>query len=176
MATDIVVLGVGGQGVMTLARWLGEAALAKGLDVRIAEIHGMSQRGGSVEVHVRIGPKVYAPLVEEGGADLVAALEAIEALRGYRYLKPGGLLVVNMRVIQPPGGQLDLGQIVEAIKNSGVRNYFVPSFQIATELGSPLYENTVMLGFISKVLELPPPPGLDGKNKEAYMRGRSLVV
>ena len=84
MATSIVIVGVGGQGALTLARWIGEAALAEGYDVRIAEIHGMSQRGGSVEVHVRFGTEVYAPIVEEGGADLVIALEAVEALRGFR--------------------------------------------------------------------------------------------
>jgi indolepyruvate ferredoxin oxidoreductase beta subunit len=99
MATSIVIVGVGGQGALTLARWIGEAALAEGYDVRIAEIHGMSQRGGSVEVHVRFGREVYAPIVEEAGADLVIALEAVEALRGFRYLKPGGVLVINKRVI-----------------------------------------------------------------------------
>ena len=99
MATSIVIVGVGGQGALTLARWIGEAALAEGYDVRIAEIHGMSQRGGSVEVHVRLGREVSAPIVEEAGADLVIALEAVEALRGFRNLKPSGVLVINKRVI-----------------------------------------------------------------------------
>jgi indolepyruvate ferredoxin oxidoreductase beta subunit len=99
MATSIVIVGVGGQGALTLARWIGEAALAEGYDVRIAEIHGMSQRGGSVEVHVRFGREVSAPIVEEAGADLVIALEAVEALRGFRNLKPSGVLVINKRVI-----------------------------------------------------------------------------
>ncbi len=107
MATSIVIVGVGGQGALTLARWIGEAALAEGYDVRIAEIHGMSQRGGSVEVHVRFGREVYAPIVVEAGADLVIALEAVEALRGFRYLKPGGVLVINKRVIQPPAGGMN---------------------------------------------------------------------
>lgn len=95
MATSIVVMGVGGQGVLTLARWIGEATLSKGYDLRIAEVHGMSQRYGSVEVHVRFGKVVYAPIVEEGGADYVVALEAVEALRACKYLKPGGILIVN---------------------------------------------------------------------------------
>jgi indolepyruvate ferredoxin oxidoreductase beta subunit len=99
MAISIVIVGVGGQGALTLARWIGEAALAEGYDVRIAEVHGMSQRGGSVEVHVRFGREVSAPIVEEAGADLVIALEAVEALRGFRNLKPSGVLVINKRVI-----------------------------------------------------------------------------
>jgi indolepyruvate ferredoxin oxidoreductase beta subunit len=99
MATSIVIVGVGGQGALTLARWIGEAALAEGYDVRIAEVHGISQRGGPVEVHVRFGREVSAPIVEEAGADLVIALEAVEALRGFRNLKPSGVLVINKRVI-----------------------------------------------------------------------------
>jgi indolepyruvate ferredoxin oxidoreductase beta subunit len=111
MATSIVIVGVGGQGVLTLARWIGEAALTKGYDVRIAEVRG----GGSVEVHVRFGKEVYAPVVEEDGADFVVALEAV---RAYRYLRPGAVLLVNKRVIQPPGRWYDLEELIKAIKKT----------------------------------------------------------
>ncbi|WP_333638992.1 indolepyruvate oxidoreductase subunit beta [Pyrobaculum aerophilum] len=171
MATSLVIVGVGGQGVLTLARWIGEAALAEGYDVRIAEVHGMSQRGGSVEVHVRYGKDIYAPIVEEGGADYVIALEALEALRAYKYLKRGGELIVNKRVIQPPGNWLEEEEIFKAILTSGVKSYIVPCFDIAIELGSPLYENAVMLGFFSQLAGLPMPPSLDERNREAFRRG-----
>ncbi|ACB39790.1 indolepyruvate oxidoreductase subunit beta [Pyrobaculum neutrophilum] len=173
MATSVVFVGVGGQGVVTLARWVGEAALSAGYDVRIAEIHGVSQRGGSVEVHLRFG-EVYAAVVEEGGADYVVALEALEALRAYRYLKEGGLLVVNRRVIQPPGRWFNVEEVVEAIKRSGARSCVVPCFDVALELGSPVYENAVMLGILARLLGLPQPPGLDGRNREAFQRGFNL--
>lgn len=175
METSIVIVGVGGQGVLTLARWLGEAAMAEGYDVRIAEVHGMSQRGGSVEVHVRIGREVYAPIVEEGGADFVIALEALEALRAYRYLKPNGILVVNKRIIQPPGKWYNLNDTLDAIRRSGIKTYIVPCYDIALELGSVLYENSVMLGFVSKLLGLSMPPSLDENNRKAFLRGMSLI-
>jgi indolepyruvate ferredoxin oxidoreductase beta subunit len=174
MATSIVIVGVGGQGALTLARWIGEAALAEGYDVRIAEIHGMSQRGGSVEVHVRFGREVYAPIVEEAGADLVIALEAVEALRGFRYLKPGGVLVINKRVIQLPGRWYELGEVVDAIRKSWPKTYIVPCYEAALGLVSALYENSVMLGFVSQLLGLPMPPSLDERNQAAFRKGMQL--
>lgn len=175
METSIVIVGVGGQGVLTLARWLGEAVLSAGYDVRVAEVHGLSQRGGSVEVHVRFGKEVYAPVVDEGEADVVVALEALEALRGLRYLRQGGVLVVNKRIIQPPGAWYDIGQVLDALKKSGVRHYVVPCYEEALKLGSPIYENSVMLGFISALLSLPAPPSLDEANKKAFQRGAALL-
>ncbi|MGC9129968.1 MAG: indolepyruvate oxidoreductase subunit beta [Pyrobaculum sp.] len=176
MATSIVVVGVGGQGVLTLARWIGEASLSEGYDVRIAEVHGMSQRGGSVEVHVRFGKVVYAPIVEEGGADYVVALEAVEALRAFRYLKPGGVLVVNKRVIQPPGRWISEEELLGSLQRSGVKTYIVPAADVARELGSVVYENAVLLGFLSQLLGLPMPPSLDDRNREAFRRGARLFV
>jgi indolepyruvate ferredoxin oxidoreductase beta subunit len=171
METSIVIVGVGGQGVLMLARWIGEAALAEGYDVRIAEVHGMSQRGGSVEVHVRFGKEVYAPIVEEDGADFVVALEAVGA---YRYLRPGAVLLVNKRVVQPPGRWYDLEELIEAIKNSWPRSYVVPCYDAALELGSALYENSVMLGFLSQFLGLPMPSSLDERNQAALRKGMQL--
>lgn len=171
VATSVVLVGVGGQGVLTLARWLGEAALYEGYDVRIAEVHGMSQRGGAVEVHVRYGTEVYSPTVEEGGADVVAALEALEALRGLRYLKDGGVLVVNKRLIPPQAAAPSLEEVLNALENSGVKVFIIPAFDTALRLGSPLYENSVMLGFLCALLGLPMPPSLDDRNREAFRQG-----
>lgn len=176
MVTSIVIVGVGGQGVMTLARWIGRAALAAGYDVKIAEVHGLSQRGGSVEVHVRFGERVYGPVVPEADADYVAALEALEALRAFKYIKDKTLLVVNKRIIQIPGRYMDPEQVYAALLSyKGTR--LIPAFDIAVKLGDPIYENSVFLGFLTKIL------GLDGyvdwldeRNSRAFEEGRKLAV
>ncbi len=176
MVTSIVVVGVGGQGVMTLARWIGRAALAAGYDVKIAEVHGLSQRGGSVEVHVRFGERVYGPIVSEGDADYVAALEALEALRAFRYLKEGALLVVNKRVIQVPGRYMDPEQIYAAL-SSYKNSRLIPAFNIAVKLGDVVYENAVLLGYLTKILGLDAyVDWLDERNKKAFEEGRRLAV
>ncbi|MEM0369880.1 MAG: indolepyruvate oxidoreductase subunit beta [Pyrobaculum sp.] len=174
VVTNIVIVGVGGQGVLTLAKWIGEAALVEGFDVRIAEVHGMSQRGGSVEVHVRYGSEIYSPIVEEGDADVVIALEALEALRGLRYVKHDGVLVINRRLIPLPNVRLSLDEVIKTIEKSGARYLVIPAFEIALKLGSPIYENSVTLGFVCALLGLPMPPGLDDKNQTAFRTGVSI--
>ncbi|MEL9991677.1 MAG: indolepyruvate oxidoreductase subunit beta [Thermoproteus sp.] len=175
MVTSIVIVGVGGQGVMTLARWLGRAAVAAGYDVKIAEVHGLSQRGGSVEVHVRIGERVYAPVVSEGDADYVVAMEAIEALRAFRYLKEEALFVVNKRIIQVPGKYVDPEQVYRALAvHKGLR--LVPAFELALKIGDPIYENSVLLGYVAKLLRLDGfVDWLDEKNLRAFEEGRRLA-
>ncbi|MBQ8406668.1 MAG: indolepyruvate oxidoreductase subunit beta, partial [Clostridia bacterium] len=101
MTTNILIAGVGGQGTILASRVLGKYALIKGLDCKMSEIHGMSQRGGSVATHVRIGEKVYSPVVAEGDADLILAFEKLEAARVKHFLKQDGLLVVNDEKILP---------------------------------------------------------------------------
>jgi Pyruvate:ferredoxin oxidoreductase and related 2-oxoacid:ferredoxin oxidoreductases, gamma subunit len=175
MVTSVVVVGVGGQGVMTLARWLGRAAAAAGYDVKIAEIHGLSQRGGSVEVHVRFGDRVYGPVVPEGDADYVAAMEAVEALRAFRYLREDTVLVVNRRVIQIPGRFLDPEQVYRALQTHRYLR-LVPAFDVAAKMGDPIYENSVLLGYLTRLL------GIDGRvdflderNRRAFDEGRRLA-
>ncbi len=175
MVTSIVVVGVGGQGVMTLARWIGRAALAAGYDVKIAEVHGLSQRGGSVEVHVRFGERVYGPVVSEADADYVAALEALEALRAFKYIKEGGVLVVNKRIIQIPGRYVDPEQVYAAL-SSYARTRFIPAFDIAVKLGDPIYENSVIFGFMARMLGLDGyVDWLDARNLKAFEEGRKLA-
>ena len=100
--TNILVVGIGGQGVMTAAEMLARAALAQGFDVKKTEVAGMAQRGGVVSSHVRFGPKVYSPQIEPGEADLLIGFEAAEALRWLPHLRPTGVAMVNTLRIAPP--------------------------------------------------------------------------
>ena len=99
--TSVLIVGVGGQGTLLASRLLGNAMQSQGYDVKVSEVHGMSQRGGSVVTYVRYGDKVYSPIIEEGGADIVLAFEQLEAARHLSYLKPGGTMVVNTQQIDP---------------------------------------------------------------------------
>src|SRR5690554_5057908 len=98
---NIILAGVGGQGILFAARVLGTAALKKGYDVKVSEVHGMAQRGGSVVSYVRIGSKVYAPVVEKGRCDLLVAFEELEGLRWLDHLRAGGRVILNRQRIDP---------------------------------------------------------------------------
>ncbi len=148
MRRGIVLSGVGGQGVLTLSRVLGEALLRRGYDVRIGEVHGLSQRGGSVVVFLRYGERVYAPTVAPGEGDMLIALEMIEAARRLSYLKPGGLVLANRLVLPPPmsGEPPSLEELEDGIRRAGVRLMVVDGSGIAERAGSPLALNMAMLG------------------------------
>lgn len=155
MVLNIVVVGVGGQGILSLSRMIGEAALAHGWDVRVAETHGLSQRGGSVIVHVRVGREVVAPTISEGEADLMLALELIEAARYAHYLRQGSFAVVNDKVIRPslPGTKVpkleDLKKTIEGVAE--VR--YISASKTAIEMGNPVGANMVVFGYFSKIAE-----------------------
>ena len=93
--TNVLIVGVGGQGVLLASEMLCQVAKVMGLDTKKSEVHGMSQRGGVVTSHVRFGKKVYSPLIEEGAADVILAFEVAEGLRWVHYLRPGGTIIVN---------------------------------------------------------------------------------
>ncbi len=116
---NIVVVGVGGQGLLTLLQILDEAALSEGYDFKSAEIHGLSQRGGSVEVHIRFGQKIYSPLVNQGGADLIISLEGQEALKGIHFSSKKTIFLVNEFLVPIPDRETlktkDISQILKRI-------------------------------------------------------------
>ncbi len=150
---DIVLTGVGGQGIITLATLIANAALEAGLDAVVAETHGLSQRGGTVIVHVRIGERVEAPLVPRGGADLLIALEPLEALRYIDYLKPNGVLLINKYLIPPPLPGIEVPsaeEVVEKIRGEvearGGRVVAVNATRKAVDLGDARVANTYLLG------------------------------
>jgi len=147
---NLIVVGVGGQGVLTLANVIAQAAVKSGVKVLVAETHGMSQRGGSVIVHVRLGD-VYSPLVPRGGADALVSLELIEASRYLTYVRRGGLVVAGSRILRPPLPGVRLpskDELVAYIRSSGVKFYEVDSVGLAKKAGSVRSENMVVLGAV----------------------------
>jgi indolepyruvate ferredoxin oxidoreductase beta subunit len=145
---NIIVAGVGGQGLITLSNTLGKAAINSGTKVLVAETHGLSQRGGSVEVHVRLG-NVYAPLIPIGGANILVGMELIEAARFLYYLKKGGIAVLNDRIIKPavPGVKEPArDDLLNYISAHAGTVYLVNALKIAEKAGSPLAQNMVVLG------------------------------
>ena len=151
---NIVVVGVGGQGLLTLTRILCTGAIARGYEVLAAETHGMSQRGGSVIVHVRIGKGILAPLIPEGGADYMLGLELLESIRYLRYCNRHTVALINDKLILPPLATLkytadDLKRYISSKVGKAI---FVPASNIALDLGVPQSANMVMLGAIAKLL------------------------
>lgn len=101
MSVNILIVGVGGQGTLLASKLLGAAYVRQGMDVKVSEVHGMSQRGGSVVTYVRAGEKVYSSLIEKGEADIILAFEQLEAARWLPFLKPGGIIIVNTQKMDP---------------------------------------------------------------------------
>jgi indolepyruvate ferredoxin oxidoreductase beta subunit len=150
---NILIAGVGGQGVLFISEVLGEAALEADLNVRVAEIHGMAQRGGSVICNVRLGDKVYSPTIVEGEAHLIIALEPIEALRHVQYANPKTFIIFNTNTIEPPGLYLtnqtypDVNSIIDTLRRVSKKMVPLDALQLAKKAGNPATQNTVMLGF-----------------------------
>ena len=154
--TNIMVVGIGGQGVMTAAEILADAALRLGHDVKKTEVAGMAQRGGVVTSQVRFGEKVLSPVIVEGQADVLLSFEAAEALRWQHWLKPGGVLLVNDNELPPPVVNLGLFEYPEqAIDRLQAPDRPLSAFNataIAKDLGNIKLVNTVMLGAVSDAL------------------------
>ncbi len=146
---NIIVSGVGGQGLITLGNVLGTAAILKGIKAFISEVHGLAQRGGSVIVHIRIG-NPNSPLVPENGADVILALEVLEALRAINiYANLNTLIIINKRLIRPAIPELKLlplEEYISHIKKLGLRVIEVSALDLASKAGNILSENMVMIG------------------------------
>ena len=156
MRLSMYLAGVGGQGLITFATVLGNAALRAGYKALIAETHGLSQRGGSVDVHVRIGD-VDAPLIPRNGADVIVAFEILEALRAVNYANENTTFIVNRRLIRPPATKQRIPSIeeLENMLRSSIKNvYFINAYEDAVKLGNVIYENMVMLGALYSIMNL----------------------
>lgn len=157
---NILVVGIGGQGVMTASEILSEAAISQGFDAKKTEVAGMSQRGGVVSSHVRFGPKVFSPEIAQGEADILVGFEAAEAMRWCHYLRPDGVAMVNRLHLEPPVVSLGLYPYpknpVEEIRKQGVHIHHFDAGAIARELGDLRLVNTIMMGAISENLPFPP--------------------
>lgn len=155
---SILLVGVGGQGTILASKILSEALVKKGYDVKMSEIHGMSQRGGSVSTHVRFGEKVYSPIVPKGGADLLVAFEKVEAARWLDYLKKDGTLIVNDHEIYSLPVLIGVAEYPSDVNNTlskAVHNTkIVDAMKIASELGNVKVQNIVLLGALVKAMKL----------------------
>ena len=155
MSKNIIICGVGGQGTVLAAKVLSQAAIANGERVLSAETIGMAQRGGSVVSHVRIGEDIFSPLVPQGQADVLIAFEAAEAVRNIAYLKQGGTVIVNKKVVQPvtaslSGKAFDENEMVDYLKKVAATVVAVDTDEACRELGSSKVVNMVLLGAASK--------------------------
>jgi indolepyruvate ferredoxin oxidoreductase beta subunit len=191
--TNVLVVGVGGQGVLMISKVLAQVCACRGLEVKQSEVHGMAKRGGVVFSHVRFGHRVWSPTIPKGEADVVVALEWAEGLRWLPYLRPErGIFLADTRRIVPPFACRDrrLGArttyptpVVEEVRGKLAQSIVLDALSAAEELGNPRVANTVLLGALSTVLDLPveewhaaidasvPPSTLD-VNRTAFERGR----
>ncbi|MEO0275281.1 MAG: indolepyruvate oxidoreductase subunit beta [candidate division WOR-3 bacterium] len=189
---NIIICGVGGQGIILTSEILAIAGMESGFDVKKSEVHGMSQRGGSVVSHIRIGEKIYSPLIEKGKCDFLLSFEKAETLRWVHYLKKDEpVIIVNDLEIVPPLVSLGLDQyperIEENLKNITKNLYIIPALKIAEEIGEPRSANILLLGFLSKFLPFEEkiweeaikkniPQNLIYVNLEAFKKGKNLIL
>jgi indolepyruvate ferredoxin oxidoreductase beta subunit len=157
--TNVVLAGVGGQGILLASEIVARAAMAAGFEVKTNEVHGMAQRGGSVIAQIRFGPQVHSPLIEAGTAQVLASLESIEALRFADYLAPDGLAVVSKQEVVPvsvSSGSANYPEnAAERLKKAFRRLIFLDAVQIATGAGNIRASNSVIVGALSTGIQLP---------------------
>ncbi len=157
--TSIMIVGVGGQGSLLASKLLGRLFLDCGLDVKVSEVHGMSQRGGSVVTYVKCGQKIYSPVIETGEADILVSFEQLEAARWLPYLKKDGVVIMSTQKIDPMPVIIGTAEypkdIPEALKTSGVRLVAVDALALAKQAGSDKAVNIVLLGVTAKMMEFP---------------------
>lgn len=157
MTTNVLIVGVGGQGILLAGKLLAAAAMRAGHAVKLSEVHGMAQRGGSVVTHVRYGPQVHSPLVEPGEADAIVAFERLEALRWQHYLKAGGSLVINAVTIPPLTvliGQASYPADIRAQVEAASTAVWVPAARLATQAGNGRAQNVLLMGVLARRLDL----------------------
>ena len=154
----IMIVGVGGQGTLLASRILGNTVIGEGYDVKVSEVHGMSQRGGSVVTYVKYGDKVHSPIIDNGEADIVLAFELLEAYRALPALKRGGRLIVNDQRINPmpviTGAALYPENILEKLSEA-VDTTAVDALTLANEAGSFKAVNVVLIGVMAKNTDIP---------------------
>ena len=153
---NILVVGVGGQGTLLTSRIFGNLTMNNGLDVKLSEVHGMAQRGGSVVTHIRYGDKVNAPIVEVGKADVILAFEKLEALRYVHYLKEDGVIISNNQEIEPMPviiGMADYPEDIVETLESNNKFQLIDALDMAREIGNIRVVNTILLGVLAKQLD-----------------------
>jgi len=183
---SVMIVGVGGQGSLLASRILGNVLLNQGFDVKVSEVHGMSQRGGSVVTYVKYGKKVYSPVIEKGEADIIISFEELESARWLPYLKKGGHLITSAQKIDPmpviTGNMKYPEDISGKLKNMGVDIISVDALGLAEQAGTSKASNVVLMGVLStkmgfddtvwqNSLEQCVPPKFLELNKKAFALG-----
>ena len=157
--TSVMIVGVGGQGSLLASKLLGRLLVDEGYDVKVSEVHGMSQRGGSVVTYVRFGDKVYSPIVTDGEADIIIAFEKLEAARYARYLKKEGRIVVNTQQIDPMPVIIGAAQypvtVLEELTEKGLQVESLDALSLAEQAGSSKAVNIVLMGRAAKYFDIP---------------------
>ncbi|MBR5427471.1 MAG: indolepyruvate oxidoreductase subunit beta [Clostridia bacterium] len=184
---NIMIVGVGGQGSLLASKLLGHLLLTQGYDVKVSEVHGMSQRGGSVVTYVRCGDKVYSPVIDPGEADYIVSFELLEAARWLPYLKKDGVIVTNTQRIDPmpviTGAAEYPEGLVEKMRDAGAKVDALDCLALAEQAGSAKAVNIVLLGRLSHYFDAPEeawqasleaivPPKFLEMNKKAFALGQ----
>lgn len=187
MIKNIMIVGVGGQGALLASKTLGKVLLDAGYDVKVSEVHGMSQRGGSVVTYVRYGEKVYSPIVDKGEADFIVSFEQLEAARYTQYLKKDGRIIVNTQQIEPmpviTGAAKYPENLIQKMKDEGFKVDSLDCLTLAEEAGTAKSVNIVLMGRLSKYLDFSEEQWLSAieklvkpafleMNKKAFIAGR----
>ena len=158
MTKNIMIVGVGGQGTLLASRILGNTVINEGYDVKVSEVHGMSQRGGSVVTYVKYGEKVYSPIIDRGEADIILAFELLEAYRALPYLKKGGKIIVNNQVIDPMPvitGAAEYPSDIIGKLSAKVETQAIDALSLAKEAGNIKAVNVVLIGVMAKSTDIP---------------------
>ncbi len=190
VVTNILLSGVGGQGIILASDVMAEVFLEAGFDVKKSEVHGMAQRGGSVTSHVRFGRKVYSPIIKQGDVDILFSFEQLESLRWLNYVKPDGVILLNNHKINPPAvnlGQMEYPKDIPGIiRKRFDRFHLVDGTKLALEAGDIRAANVVLLGTISKLFDMEEslwietvlghlPAKVHEINRKAFAMGRAQI-
>lgn len=186
---NIMIVGVGGQGSLLASKLLGHLLLNAGYDVKVSEVHGMSQRGGSVVTYVRYGDHVYSPVIDQGEADYIVSFELLEAARWLSFLKEDGVIVTNTQQVDPmpviTGAAVYPENLVDKMKACGAKVDAMDCLALAEQAGSAKAVNIVLMGRLSHYFDLPQeawmasleamvPPKFLEMNKKAFALGRDF--
>ena len=184
---NIMIVGVGGQGSLLASKLLGRILLHKGYDVKVSEVHGMSQRGGSVVTYVRFGEKVYSPVIDKGEADYIVSFELLEAARWSEYLRKDGKIITNTQMINPmpviTGAAQYPDELAEKMKSKDITVDQIDALALAEQAGSAKAVNIVLMGHLSRSFDFTLEEWMDAieksvpakfleLNKKAFLLGR----
>ena len=185
---SVMIVGVGGQGSLLASKLLGRLLLTRGYDIKVSEVHGMSQRGGSVVTFVRFGSKVYSPVIDKGEADYIVSFELLEAARWTEFLKPGGKIIVNTQQINPMPVVIGTAQypqnLLETMNAAGLDVDALDALSLAEQAGSSKAVNIVLMGHLSRYFDFTEEAWLEAlqqsvapkfldMNKKAFHLGRN---